>query len=87
MSLNQNPPFDMKDTPTGQVAVFHGTDVNVLDFVDWIFTKRKTAGEFIKRNPGLTRQHIRDYLLSALPDRFLPYGESRDWAPNHEPTI
>ena len=67
--------------------MFHGTDVNVLDFVDWIFKQRKTAGEFIENNPGMTRQHIRDYLLAALPDRFLSYGEERDWAPNHEPTI
>ena len=87
MSLNLNPPFDIKDTPAGEIPVFHGTDVKIHDFIDWVFAKRKTAGEFIERNPGLTRQHIRDYLLSALPDRFLPYGESRDWAPNHEPTI
>ena len=87
MSLNLKPPYDVKDTPDGKVAVFHGTDVKVLDFVDWMVKKRKTAGEFIKRNPDLTRQHIRDYLLSALPDRFLPYAESRDWAPNHEATM
>lgn len=87
MSLNLNPPYDVKDTPAGQVAVFHGTNVKVLDFVDWMVKKRKTAGEFIERNPGMTRQHIRDYLLSTLPDRFLPYAEKRDWAPNHEPTI
>lgn len=65
MSLNLNPPFDLKDTPTGQIAVFHGTDVNVFDFIDWIFKKRKMAGEFIELNPQLTRQHIRDYMFSA----------------------
>lgn len=87
MPLNQNPPYETRHTPAGEVAVFFGTDVKVLDFVDWIFNKRKTAGEFIERHPQITRQHIRDYLLAALPDRFLPYGEDRDWAPNHEPTI
>ena len=87
MSLNLNPPYDTKVTPAGEVAVFHDTNVEIHDFIDWIFAKRRTAGEFIAANPGVTRQHIRDYLLSALPDRFLTYGEHRDWAPNHEPTI
>lgn len=67
--------------------MFYGTNVQIHDFIDWIYTERKTAGEFIASNPGMTRQHIRDYLLSALPDRFLPYGEDRDWVPNHEPTM
>lgn len=87
MSLNLNPPYEKKITPSGTIAVFPDTDVEVLDFVDWIFDKRKTAGEFIEANPGVTRQHIRDYLLAALPDRFLTYAEHRDWAPNHEATI
>lgn len=87
MSLNQKPAYDVKDTPAGEIPVFHGTNVRVFDFVDWIFNQRRTAGEFIKRNPPLTRQHIRDYLLAALPDRFLTYGEEREWAPNHETTL
>lgn len=86
MSLNLNPPYDTKITPAGEVAVFYGTNVEISDFIDWVFHKQKTVGEFIDRNPGLTRQHIRDYLFSALPDRFLPYGERRDWAPNHART-
>lgn len=85
--MSLNPPFDLKDTPTGQVPVFHGTNVKVHHFIDWIFTQRKTVGEFIERHPQLTRQHIRDYLLAALPDRFLSYGEERKWAPNHEKTV
>ena len=84
---NANTPYSLKDTPSGKVPVFCGTDVKIHDFIDWIAVKRKTAGEFIARNPQVTRQHIRDYLLSVLPDRFLPYGEERDWAPDHEKTI
>lgn len=88
MSVKLKPPYDIKITPDGEeVAVFPGTDVGIRDFVDWVFTKRKTVGEFIANNPQLTRQHIRDYLFSSLPDRFLPYGEDRDWAPNHARTI
>ena len=87
MSLNTRPAYETKDTPAGEVAVFYGTNVKILDFIDWVLVKRKTAGEFIDRHPQLTRQHIRDYMLAALPDRFLTYGEKRDWAPNHEKTI
>ena len=86
MTLLLDRPYDTKATDFGDVAVFPGTNVSIHDFIDWVAVQRKTAGEFIDRNPGLTRQHIRDYLFSALPDRFLPYGERRDWAPNHART-
>lgn len=87
MPLKLDPPYDTKNTSTGEVAVFRGTDVKISDFIDWVFTKGKTAGEFIELNPQLTRQHIRDYLFFSLPDRFLPYGEDRDWAPEHARTL
>lgn len=87
MAHNINPPYALKDTPSGKVAVFFGTDVKIDNFIDWIVVKRKTVGEFIADNPQVTRQHIRDYLLSAMPDRFLPYGEERDWVPDHEKTV
>ena len=87
MSLNLKPAYEVKDTTAGEVAVFRGTDVEIHDFIDWVVRKRRTAGEFIELHPGLTRQHIRDYLLASLPDRFLTYGEKREWAPNHEPTL
>lgn len=58
MSLNLNPPFDIKDTPAGQVPVFHGTNVKVHDFIGWVLVKRKTAGEFIERNSGLRRRCV-----------------------------
>lgn len=87
MSLNLKPPFELKNTPDGEVPVFPGTDVSIHDFIDWIFTKRKTAGEFIALNPQLTRQHIRDYLFAALPDKILHRAEERDWDPDREKTV
>lgn len=88
MPMKLKKPYDTKVDPGGkEVAVFPGTSVEIGDFVDCVLTKRKTLDEFIADNPQLTRQHIRDYLFSSLPDRFLPYGEDRDWAPNHARTI
>lgn len=84
MSHNINPPHALKDTTSGKVAVFYGTDVKIHNFIDWIVVKWKTAGEFITRNPQVTRRHTRDYMLSVMPDRFQPCGEERDWVPDHE---
>lgn len=82
MVLIRNRPYDTKTTHAGDVAVFPGTDVEILDFIDWILAERETAADFIAANPGLTRQHIRDYLLAVVPDRFLPPSQERDWVPD-----
>lgn len=81
MTLLLNRPYDTKLTDTGKVPVFPGTSVSIHDFIDWMLVERKTAGEFIDANPGMERQHIRDYLLAVVPGRFLPRCEKRDWVP------
>lgn len=82
-----NYPYATKPSPAGEVAVFPGTKVEILDFVDWVIRKRKTAGEFIELHPELTREHIRDYMFAALPDKLLPRWERRDWDPNNDRTL
>lgn len=82
MTLIHNRPYETKTTHAGDVAVFPGTDAKIEDFIYWILTERETAADFIELNPGLTRQHIRDYLLATVPDRFRPACEDRDWLPD-----
>lgn len=82
MTLIHNRPYETKTTHAGDVAVFPRTNVEILDFIDWMLVQRKTAGEFIDANPGIERQHIRDYLLATVPDRFRPACEERDWLPD-----
>lgn len=82
MTLALKSPYEIRNTPAGDVPVFPETEVNINDFIDWVLVQRETAGDFIKANPGVTRQHIRDYLLAVVPDRFRPICEKRDWLPD-----
>lgn len=72
-------PFQTKPATGGEKPVFTGTDVPIRDFIDWYMGGGTLSG-FIERNPEVTRQHIRDYLLSAMPEKILAFGEERDWA-------
>lgn len=87
MTLVPNRPYDTKATDFGEIPVFPGTNVSIHDFIDWVVVQRKTAGEFTEANPGVTREHITDYLFAALPDKLLPRREKRDWDPNLEKTV
>lgn len=77
---NDLPPYETKRTHAGEVAVFPGTNAEILEFLDWVLPQGKTAGEFIALHPELTREDIRDYILSALPaKKLLPRWEQREW--------
>lgn len=78
MGVLEKLPYEMREDDNGATPVFTGTDVPVEDFIAWMLDGGVVSG-FLEEHPGLTREHIRGYMLSVLPEELLSFGETRDW--------
>lgn len=79
MAILERLPYEMRENGESAIAVFVDTNVPVEDFIDWMLNGGVVSG-FLAEHPGLTREHIRSYMLSVMPEKLLSYGEKRDWA-------
>lgn len=79
MAVLEKLPYEERQNGDSAVPVFSGTDVPVEDFIGWMLNGGVVSG-FLAEHPGLTREHIRSYMLSVMPEKLLSFGETRDWA-------